>query len=156
MDAAAPGPSDAARCGQPDVALPADESLKRMFRMWIRGDRGPSAFYAGLLGAAFGVPFAEGKPGGGDIAPGAAAGQPPYDGTTGPDGAADVDLGQLWWGPDGMPAALEGMVAAMERRRFLELTGGTLASAAHQWMVADPARIAAVLEGRRVAVVAAG
>jgi hypothetical protein len=116
-----------------------------MFRMWIRGDRGPSAFYAGLLGAAFGVPFAEGKPGGGDIAPGAAAGQPPYDGTTGPDGAADIDLGQLWWGPDGMPAAMEGMVAAMERRQFLELTGGALTGAAHQWMVADPARIAAVL-----------
>src|SRR5262249_20408852 len=60
-----------------------------------------------------------------------------------------VDPGQLWM-PDGMPAALEGMVAAMKRRQFFELTGGMLASAAHQWMVADPARIAAVLDGRRV------
>ncbi len=81
--------------------------------------------------------------------PSAGAGPALYDGPTGADGGADIDLGLLW-GPGGMPAALEGMVAAMKRRRFFELTGGALAGAAHQWMVADPARIAAALEGRRV------
>ncbi len=140
-----------------NVALPTDESLERMFRMWRRGDRGPSQFYASLLGAVFGVPFAEGKPGGagdgGDAAPSAHAVPAPYDGHGGLGSAAGVDPGHdpgLLWGPGGMPAALEEMVTAMERRRFLELTGGTLASAAHQWMVADPARVAAVLAGRRV------
>jgi hypothetical protein len=136
-----------------NVELPADESLKRMLRLWNTAKRGLSPFYAELLGTAFGVPFAEGKPGGGDMTPGTSAGVAPYDGRTRPDGTADVDQGHdpvLLWGPGGMPAALEGMVDVMERRRFLELTGGTLASAAHQWMVAEPARIAAVLEGRRV------
>jgi hypothetical protein len=137
------------------VTLPADESIKRMLRQWNRGDRGPSPFYAGLLSAALKVPFAAGKPGGAKAtaAPGASAGVAPYDSPTGSDGAAGVDPGHdpvLWWGPGGMPAALEGMVTAMERRRFLEVTGGALASAAHQWMVADPARVAAALEGRRV------
>jgi hypothetical protein len=138
------------------VELPADESLKRMLRMWNTANRGLSPFYASLLSAVFGVPFAEGKPGCGDsadsslpAAPGARLGMAPYHVNTGPGSAADIDPGLLWT-PGGMPAALEGMVAAMRRRQFLELTGGALAGAAHQWMVADPARIAAVLKGRPV------
>jgi hypothetical protein len=67
--------------------------------------------------------------------------------------AADADPGRelaLWWAPGGMPTVLEGTIMIVERRRFLELTGGALAGAAHQWMVADPARIAAALDGARV------
>ncbi len=41
-----------------------------------------------------------------------------------------------------MAAALGGIATVMKRRRFLEVTGGMLAGAAHRWMVADPARIA--------------
>ncbi len=117
-----------------NIELPAGDSLKRMVRSWNRGDRGLSAFYAEILGAALGVGFAVGKPGGDFVDHG------------------EADAGPGWlWGPGGMPAALEGMVAAMERRQFLELTGGALAAAAHQWMVADPcARVTAVLAGRRV------
>ena len=42
--------------------LPSDESLKRMIRQWISGSRGLSDFHADLLTAAFGVPFAAGRP----------------------------------------------------------------------------------------------
>ena len=43
--------------GQRGAVLPADESLKRMIRQWINGDRGLSEFYAELFTAVFGVPF---------------------------------------------------------------------------------------------------
>lgn len=35
--------------------LPSDDSLKRMVRMWVSGDRQPSPFYKALLARAFGV-----------------------------------------------------------------------------------------------------
>ncbi|MCK9893374.1 hypothetical protein [Frankia sp. AgB32] len=37
----------------------------------------------------------------------------------------------------------------IDRREFSALTGLTLVAAAHEWLVADPARIAAALNGRR-------
>jgi tetratricopeptide (TPR) repeat protein len=40
----------------PDEILPSDDSLKRMLRQWINGDRG-SEQRAALLSAVFGVPF---------------------------------------------------------------------------------------------------
>lgn len=39
--------------------------------------------------------------------------------------------------------------AALERRQFLPLSGAALPATAHEWLVADPARIAAALGGRQ-------
>jgi tetratricopeptide (TPR) repeat protein len=41
--------------------LPAEDSLKRMIRMWANGSRGLSEFHAGLLTSVFGIPFAFGN-----------------------------------------------------------------------------------------------
>lgn len=41
--------------------LPAEDSLKRMIRMWANGSRGLSEFHAGLLTSVFGIPFAIGN-----------------------------------------------------------------------------------------------
>jgi len=66
---------------------------------------------------------------------------------------ADTGIEQLW-SPAGLAAAFEEVTpmagAPMERRQFLALSGAALAAAAHEWLVADPARIAAALAGRRV------
>lgn len=72
-----------------------------------------------------------------------------------PSGAtfADHGLGQLWTS-QGLATAWEEMTATMDRslkrRQFLALSGVALSAAAHEWLVADPARLAAALEGRRV------
>lgn len=65
---------------------------------------------------------------------------------------ANVGLEQLWT-HDGLTAALEGVTTVpgtpLERRQFLTLSGAALATVAHEWLIADPARIAAALTGRR-------
>ncbi len=66
---------------------------------------------------------------------------------SGPPGAHDEWVRQLWTTP-GLSNAWE-EVTAIDRRQFTALTGVTLIGAAHEWLVADPARIAAALSGRR-------
>jgi len=65
---------------------------------------------------------------------------------------ADAGLEHLWT-TTGLAAAFEEVATVtaspLERRQFLALTGATLAAAAYEWLVADPARIAAALSGRR-------
>ena len=43
--------------GGTTLSLPEDDSLKRMVRQWISGDRGLSPMYADLLTIVFGMPF---------------------------------------------------------------------------------------------------
>ncbi len=77
-------------------------------------------------------------------------------------GEATVTAGAL---PSGVPLADDGLrelwtsqglttawqeVTTLERRQFLALSGVALSAAAHEWLVADPARLAAALDGRRV------
>lgn len=63
---------------------------------------------------------------------------------------ADDGLGQLWTGRGAVAALAEVVNAdAMDRRHFLALTGVTLTSAAHQWLL-DPVRVATSLQGKRV------
>jgi len=66
---------------------------------------------------------------------------------------ADAGIEQLW-SPGGLAAALEEVApltgSSFERRQFLALSGVALATAAHEWLLADPARIAAALAGKRV------
>lgn len=45
------------------VALPGDDSLRRMIRLWVSGARRPSEFYEELLGRAFGVVRGPEEPG---------------------------------------------------------------------------------------------
>lgn len=63
---------------------------------------------------------------------------------------ADHGLGQPW-SPHGAVESLAEVVEAdaVDRRRFLALTGMTLTSAAHEWLF-DPERVAASLHGKRV------
>ena len=73
-------------------------------------------------------------------------------------GAADtvasamVGLGELWT-PGG---ALDGWKAVirtldeMRRRGFLALSGGVLAAIGHEWLVAEPERLIATIQGKRV------
>ncbi len=63
-----------------------------------------------------------------------------------PPGAHDEWVRQLWTTP-GLSNAWE-EVTTIDRRQFTALTGVTLIGAAHEWLVADPARIAAALTGR--------
>jgi hypothetical protein len=62
---------------------------------------------------------------------------------------ADDELDQPW-NSVGAVASLATVIDAdaVERRHFLALTGLTLTSAAHQWLI-DPARVAASLLGKR-------
>jgi hypothetical protein len=48
---------------QRSEVLPGDDSLRRMTRQWVNGDRGLSPFYVGLLATVFGTPFAGGRAG---------------------------------------------------------------------------------------------
>jgi hypothetical protein len=52
------------------------------------------------------------------------------------------------WAAQGLADAWE-EVTTIDRREFTALTGLTLLDAAREWLVADPARIAAALSGRR-------
>lgn len=63
---------------------------------------------------------------------------------------ADHELAQGWDAPGAVDALATVVDAdAMERRRFLALTGLTLTGVAHQWLF-DPARVAASVLGKRV------
>ena len=64
---------------------------------------------------------------------------------------ADTGFDRLW-SPDGLSAAFEEVTVTgppLQRRHFLTLSGAALAAAAHQWLIADPGRIAASLAGKR-------
>lgn len=65
---------------------------------------------------------------------------------------ANTGLEQLWQ-HDALAAAFEEVTrplnSPLERRRFFTLSATALAAAAHEWLVADPARIAAALTGRQ-------
>ncbi len=65
----------------------------------------------------------------------------------GPSTTDDEWVRQLW-GTPGLSGAWE-EVTMIDRREFTALTGVTLIGAAHEWLMADPARIAATLSGRR-------
>ncbi|CAO5247169.1 helix-turn-helix domain-containing protein [Frankia sp. AgKG'84/4] len=65
----------------------------------------------------------------------------------GPSTTDDEWVRQLW-GTPGLSGAWE-EVTMINRREFTALTGVTLTGAAHEWLMADPARIAATLSGRR-------
>jgi hypothetical protein len=63
---------------------------------------------------------------------------------------ADDGLHQSWDGAGAMAALGEVVDAdSMERRHFMAMTGLTLTSVAHQWLL-DPARVAASVLGKRV------
>jgi tetratricopeptide (TPR) repeat protein len=66
---------------------------------------------------------------------------------------ADDGLAQLWTS-QGLTTAWQEVMAtvdsSMPRRQFIALSGAALAASAHEWLVADPARLASALAGRRV------
>ncbi|MDT3439120.1 XRE family transcriptional regulator [Pseudofrankia sp. BMG5.37] len=66
---------------------------------------------------------------------------------------ADAGIEQLWTS-SGLAAAFEEVApmtgSSWERRQFLALSGVALATAAQEWLLADPARIVASLAGKRV------
>ncbi|ORT47421.1 helix-turn-helix transcriptional regulator [Frankia sp. KB5] len=65
---------------------------------------------------------------------------------------ANVGLERLWT-REGLTSALEEVTMPsnpLERRQFLTLSGAALAATAHEWLIADPGRIAAALTGRQV------
>ncbi|MBX6390513.1 MAG: helix-turn-helix transcriptional regulator [Frankia sp.] len=70
-------------------------------------------------------------------------------------GAPPADAGfDRLWSPGGLAAAFEEATATpssspLERRQFIALSGVALAAAAHEWLIADPARITASLAGKR-------
>jgi hypothetical protein len=59
---------------------------------------------------------------------------------------ADDGLTDLWF-PGGAILGLREVAKAVHRRDFLTLTGSALTTVAHQWMVTDTPRLAAVLTG---------
>jgi tetratricopeptide (TPR) repeat protein len=65
----------------------------------------------------------------------------------------DADLEALWRA-DALAGAFEEVTRPLlthpDRRRFLVLSGVTLTTAAHEWLVADPARLTAALRGKRI------
>jgi len=65
--------------------------------------------------------------------------------------SADTGLEQLWTA-GGLSAAFEEVApltsSPLDRRHFLTLTGAALATAAHEWLIADPPRLAASLAGK--------
>ncbi|CAJ61457.1 MULTISPECIES: hypothetical protein [Frankia] len=66
---------------------------------------------------------------------------------------ANIGLERLWQ-PGTLPAVFEEVTATLTasplpRRQFLTVSGVALAAAAHEWLVADPARISAALAGRQ-------
>ncbi|SNQ51623.1 putative transcriptional regulator [Frankia canadensis] len=62
--------------------------------------------------------------------------------------ATDDEWVRKLWATHGLSDAWE-EVTSIDRREFTALTGLTLLDAAREWLVADPARIAATLSGRR-------
>jgi len=66
---------------------------------------------------------------------------------SGPPATDDEWVRRLWATPELSDTWEE--VTTIDRREFSALTGLALLGAAHEWLVADPARIAAALEGRR-------
>jgi hypothetical protein len=60
---------------------------------------------------------------------------------------ADEGLDRLWT-EHGLITAWE-EVMKLKRRKFLALSGVTLSAAAHEWLVANPARLAVALSGKR-------
>jgi len=61
---------------------------------------------------------------------------------------ADDGLAFLWFS-GGAIRGLEEVASGMQRRGFLALAGSALTAVAHQWMVLDSQRLAAVLDGGR-------
>jgi hypothetical protein len=85
------------------------------------------------------------------LQPGPAGHDLPTLGTDSEEVPADAGLAHLWT-PAGLVTAFEEVapvtVSPLQRRRFLALSGATLAAAAHEWLVADPPRLAASLNGK--------